>query len=102
MDGPSPPIGMFAKIGLWLLDAFRAPGRIKVIAEGVALDRDPRPFCRSCGKGRVGSLTYLGGVTVSQARGVCDNCGVNFVVTNDGKLGQVLDPVKPHERAPGE
>lgn len=86
----------------WLVDAFKAPGRIKAIAEGVALDRDPRPFCRSCGKGRVGSLTYLAGLTVSQARGACDNCGVNFVVTNDGKLGQVLDPVKPHENAPRE
>lgn len=97
MDGPSPPIGMFAKIGLWLLDAFRAPGRIKVIAEGVALDRDPRPFCRSCGKGRIGNLTRIEGANVSWARGVCDHCGCNFIVTNEGKLGQVLDAVTHHE-----
>lgn len=97
MAGLSDIARAIAQIGPWFIDAIKAPGRIKVLAEGLPLDRDPRPFCRSCGKGRIGNLTRIEGANVSWARGVCDHCGCNFIVTNEGKLGQVLDAVTHHE-----
>lgn len=59
MDLPKAPVGIIAKVALWLKDFALMPGRIRVLAEAAEGDRDARPICTSCGTGRVGDLERL-------------------------------------------
>lgn len=89
-----PPLGMIAKTGLWLKDFAAMPERIRLLAEGLAADRDPRPICQSCGVGRVGQLTSIKGSSYRDYTvGTCGACATRFYVGDTGAL-EGLAPVQ--------
>lgn len=87
---PHPPLGLLAKIGRWLVDAAKAPGRIRVLAEDAAADRDKRPVCRSCGAGRIGDTKAISSSGFIGVYGVCDGCGTRWALDRD--TGELRHP----------
>lgn len=94
MDAPHAPIGSIAKFFGWFVDFVKMPGRIALLAEAKAADRDPRPVCKSCGKGRVGGLFALQAKQYYDATigGTCEQCGQRWAFGSYGALEGLLGP----------
>ncbi len=85
-----PPVSRFFKIKVWISDVIAVPRRVRRIAHALDQERDPRPICRSCGSGRIGSLRPSRDIFVVSI-GACSKCGAQFSVDENGAVGRLLE-----------
>lgn len=85
-----PPVSRFSKIRTWISDLLAMPRRVRRIAHAMDQGRDPRPVCRSCGSGRIGSLRTSSDIFVVSV-GACSKCGAQFSVDQNGVVGRLLE-----------
>ncbi len=91
-----PPVGPLAKFGLWIIDAVKAPGRIRLIAAATKDAADPRPSCLRCGDGKVAFDHYVPNQSGrDMAVGRCGNCDLFWLI--DQQNGRLYKPLPDHQ-----
>ena len=69
----------------WLRDFFAMPGNVRKLADALKSEVDRRLICRSCGTGRVGTLTSEIGMGGPVVFGTCALCGLEWTLSPDSR-----------------
>jgi hypothetical protein len=102
MSDIKPPLGWLFGLAKGAVDLWRLPGRVKRLAETAAAQNDPRPFCPTCGTGRIrAENTFLDGYNYA-AIGPCEGCGAVWVYWVDSNsVSRLAEPADARHRKSG-
>lgn len=80
-------LSLWKRFSGFIRDFGAMPGNMRKMAEARDAEADARAHCRSCADGRVGQIkTVDAGQGYLKTTGVCDRCGVVWLIDNQGKL----------------